>query len=76
MPKGSNKPTIWYMEKAEQSEQHLGIKTTINPAEDNRKKQCKPNQTNPKSDVIHPSKSHTVPAHTERHNPPKVWTQR
>ena len=25
--------------------QHPGIKTTINPAEDNRRKQCKPNET-------------------------------
>jgi len=29
---------------AEQAQQHPGVKTAINPAEDNRKKQCKPNE--------------------------------
>ena len=34
-----------YSEKAEHGQQHPGIKTSINPAEDNRKKQCKPKKT-------------------------------
>ena len=39
-----------YKEKAEQAQQRPGNKTTINkttihPAEDNRKKQCRPNET-------------------------------
>ena len=38
-----------YMEKAEQAQQHPGTRTTINPAEDSRKKQCRPNETKPNS---------------------------
>ena len=38
--------TRCYTEKAEQAQQHPGSKTTINPAGDNRKKQCRPNETN------------------------------
>ena len=35
--------TVCYTEKAEQAQQHPGTKATINPAEDNRKEQCRPN---------------------------------
>ena len=35
--------SVGYTEKGAQ--QHPGINTTINPAEDDRKKQCKPNAT-------------------------------
>ena len=38
---------------AEQAQQHPGVKTAINPAEDNRKKQCKPNETKRTSNAIH-----------------------
>ena len=34
--------SLCYTEKAEEAQQHPGTKTTINTAEDNRKKQCKP----------------------------------
>ena len=43
-----------YKEKAEQAQEHPGIKTTINPAEDNRTKQCRPNETKPNSNAMHP----------------------
>ena len=33
-------------------------RSTINPAEDNRKKQWKPNETKPNSNTIHPRKRH------------------
>ena len=45
-----------YTAKAEEGQQHPGFKTTINPAEVNRKTQCKPNETKPNSNVIHPRK--------------------
>ena len=35
------------------------LKTTINPAEDNRKKQCKPNETRPDSNTIHAHTRHS-----------------
>ena len=40
-------------EKAEEAERHPHTETTINPAEDNRKKQCKPDETKPISSAIH-----------------------
>ena len=36
-----------HTEKAEPAQQPPGLQTTINPAEDNRKKQCRPNETSP-----------------------------
>ena len=112
--RGSVPCGVWlcYTEKAEQAQQQPGTKTTINPAQVNRKKQCGPNETKPNSNAIHPRKrqnsptnnhtpsriksththrtytgmrphapgqqagDHPVPVHTERYNPPKVWTQR
>ena len=50
-------------EKAEQAQQHPGTKTTINLAEDNRKKQCKPNEPKPYSVTINPGKRHNNPTH-------------
>ena len=50
-----------YTEKAEQDQQHPGIKTTINPAEESREKQCRPNETKPNSNAIHPGKRHNTP---------------
>ena len=52
---------LCYTEKAEQAQQHPGIKTIINPAEDNRKKQCRPNDTKRNSNAIHPLKRHNDP---------------
>ena len=37
--------SLCYTEKEEYAQQHLGTKTTTTPAKDNRKKQCKPNET-------------------------------
>ena len=37
--------TMCYTEKAEEAHRHPGTKTTINPAQDNCKKQCGPNKT-------------------------------
>ena len=42
---------LCYTEKAEQAQQHPGIKTTSKPAEDNREKQCRPNETKPDSNA-------------------------
>ena len=42
-------PAAGYTEKTEYAQKHPGVKTTINPAEDNRRKQCKPNETKPNS---------------------------
>ena len=53
-----------YAEKAEQAQQQPGIKATINPAEDNCKKQCKPNKTTPNSNATHPRERHNSPTHT------------
>ena len=54
--------TRWrYTEKAEQAQQHPGINTASNPAEDNRKKQCRPNETKPNSNAIHTRKRHNKP---------------
>ena len=36
-----------YAEKAEQAQQHPGTKTKINPADETRKKQCKPKEAKP-----------------------------
>ena len=47
-----NFPWRCYTEKAEQAQQHPGTKTTSNPAEDNRTKQYKPNETKPSSYTI------------------------
>ena len=54
--------TVCYTEKAEQAQQHPGTKTTINPGEDNRKKQCKPNQTKSNSITMNPRRRHNNPA--------------
>ena len=55
---------VCYTDQAEQAQQHPGIKTTINPAEDNRKKQCRPNETKPNSNAIHPHKRHNNRTHS------------
>ena len=54
---------ICYAEKAEQAQQHTGIKTTSNPAEDHRKKQCRPNEIKPNSNGIYPRKRHNNSTH-------------
>ena len=54
---------VCHMEKAEYAQQHPGTKTTINPAEDNRKKQCKPDKTNPNPITISPRKRYNIPTH-------------
>ena len=36
---------VLHGEQAEYAQQQPGTKTTINPAEDTRKKECKPNET-------------------------------
>ena len=41
-----------------------------NPTEDKRKKQCKPNETKPTSNAIHPRKRHNNPTHS--HTPSRV----
>ena len=41
-----------YPEKAEYAQLHPGTKTAIDPAEDNRKKQCKPNETLVKDTIL------------------------
>ena len=56
--------SMCYTEKVERAQQHPGPKTTVNPAQDNRKKQCKPNKTKPHSNVIHPRKRHNDPTHS------------
>ena len=57
---------VCYTEKAEQAQQHPGSKTTINPAEDNRKKQCRPDETKPNSNATHhrDRKRHNNPTHS------------
>ena len=51
-------------EYAQQAQQHPGTKAAINPAEDNRKKQCKPYTTEPNPNAIHPRKRHNNPTHS------------
>ena len=46
------------------AQQHPGIKTTVNPAEDNHKTQCKPNETDPNFNAIHPRKRHIQQSYT------------
>ena len=53
---------VCHKENAEKSQQHPGIKTTTNPAEDNRKRHSKPNGTKPNSNAMHPQKLHNNPS--------------
>ena len=52
---------VCYTEKAEEAQQHPGTKSTINPAEDNCKKQCGPNETTPNAITMDPRKRHNIP---------------
>ena len=61
---------LCYTEKAEQAQQHLGNQATINPAEDNRKQQCKPNEPKPNFNVIYPRTRHNKL--TRRYTPRRV----
>ena len=49
----------------EKRQEHPGIKATINPVEDNCKKQCKPYETKPNSNTIYPRKRHGSPTSTQ-----------
>ena len=53
-----------YTGNAEQAKQHPGPKTTVNPAQDNRKKQCRTNETKPNSNAIHARKRRNNPPHS------------
>ena len=39
---------------------------------DNRKKQCRPNETKPNSNALHPRKTHNIPTNTRTPKPQQV----
>ena len=47
-----------------EAQKYPGTKTLINPAEDNRKKQCERGETKPNSNAIHPRKRRSKPTYT------------
>ena len=68
--------SVCYTEKAEQGQQHPGNKTAITPADYNRKKQCRPNDTKPNSNWMGACPSqhqqrqpHTPPPRPRQHAP-------
>ena len=54
-----------YAEKAEQAQQHPGTYTTINPAKNNCRKLCGPDETKSNAIMINPRKIHNNGTHSQ-----------
>jgi len=52
------------VQNAEKAQQHPGTITTINPAEENCKQQCRPNKTQPYAIKTDPRRRQNRPTHS------------